>query len=119
MHVIRGGPAGGGYSTVEDLVRFAEALKAGKLVSQETFRLLTTPKPEVNSPRYGFGFGADPGTGVVGHNGGFSGISSNLDIFQGTGYVAVVLSNYGDASQPIVEEIRTLVHRRTSPRIPQ
>lgn len=115
MHVIRGGPAGGGYSTVEDLLRFAEALKAGKLVSQETFRLLTTPKPELESPSYGFGFGAEPGTGVVGHNGGFSGISANLDIFSGTGYVAVVLSNYGDASQPIVEEIRKLVRRRTSP----
>ena len=33
------------------------------------------------------------------HSGGFPGISSNLDIFKGTGYVAVVMSNYGGASQ--------------------
>jgi CubicO group peptidase (beta-lactamase class C family) len=114
MHVIRGGPAGGGYSTVEDLVRFAEALKAGKLVAPKTFELITTPKPEVNSSQYGYGFSVDTQTGVVGHSGGFPGISSNLDIFKGTGYVAVVLSNYGGASQPVVEKIRTLVRSRTT-----
>jgi len=114
MHVIRGGPAGGGYSTVEDLVRFAEALKAGKLVSPKTFELMTTPKPEVNSPQYGYGFSVDTQTGVVGHSGGFPGISSNLDIFKGTGYVAVVLSNYGGASQPVVERIRTVVRSRAT-----
>ena len=116
MHVMRGGPAGGGYSTVEDLVRFAEALKAGKLVSPATFELMTTPKPEVNSPEYGYGFGVDPETRIVGHSGGFPGISSNLDIFKGTGYVAVVMSNYGGGSQPVVEKIRTLVKARTGSR---
>ncbi|MGQ0649305.1 MAG: serine hydrolase domain-containing protein [Gemmatimonadaceae bacterium] len=114
MHVIRGGPAGGGYSTAEDLVRFAEALKSGKVVSTKTFELMTTPKPDVNSPQYGYGFGVDPQTGIVGHSGGFPGISSNLDIFKGTGYVAVVLSNYGGASQPVVEKIRSLVRSRTA-----
>ena len=118
MHVIRGGPAGGGYSTAEDLVRFAEALKSGKLVSSKTFDLMTTPKLEVNSPQYGYGFGVDVQTGIVGHSGGFPGISSNLDIFKGTGYVAVVMSNYGGASQPVVEKIRTLVRSRTSPLTP-
>ena len=115
MHVIRGGPAGGGYSTAEDLVRFAEALKSGKLVSPTTFELLTTPKPELNSPQYGYGFGVDAQTAVVGHSGGFPGISSNLDIFKGTGYVSVVLSNYGGASQPVVDKIRTLVRSRMAP----
>ena len=86
MHVIRGGPAGGGYSTVGDLLRFAEALKGGKLVSAAT--------------------------GIVGHSGGFPGISSNLDIFKGTGWVAVVQANYGGASQPVVEKIRALVTAR-------
>jgi CubicO group peptidase (beta-lactamase class C family) len=113
MHVMRGGPAGGGYSTVEDLVRFAEALKAGKLVSPATFELMTTPKPEVNSPEYGYGFGVGPQTKIVGHSGGFPGISSNLDIFKGTGYVAVVMSNYGGGSQPVVEKIRSLVQARS------
>jgi len=114
MHVIRGGPAGGGYSTVDDLLRFATALTSGKLISKQTFELMTTPKPEVKSPRYGYGFGVDPQSNIVGHSGGFPGISSNLDIFKGTGYVAVVLSNYGGGSQPIVEKIRSLVRSRTA-----
>jgi CubicO group peptidase (beta-lactamase class C family) len=118
QHVIRGGPAGGGYSTAEDLVRFAEALKSGTLVSPKTFELMTTAKPELNSPQYGYGFGVDAQTGVVGHSGGFPGISSNLDIFKGTGYVAVVLSNYGGASQPIADKMRTLVRSRTTAAAP-
>jgi CubicO group peptidase (beta-lactamase class C family) len=113
MHVMRGGPAGGGYSTAEDLLRFAEALATGKLVSAATFELMTTPKPEVSSPRYGYGFSIDMEAGTVGHSGGFPGISSNLDIFKGTGYVAVVLSNYGGGSQPVTEKIRALVRSRT------
>ena len=113
MHVIRGGPAGGGYSTAGDLVKFVEALKSGKLVSPATYELMTTPKPEVKSPEYGYGFGVDTETGIVGHSGGFPGISSNLDIFKRTGYVAVVLSNYSGGSQPVVEKIRALVRRRS------
>ena len=113
MHVIRGGPAGGGYSTVEDLFRFGVALQSGKLVGREYLQLLTSPKPELNSPRYGFGFGVDPQWGIVGHSGGFAGISSNLDLFTGSGYIAVVLSNYRGASMSVVERIRTLVRART------
>jgi CubicO group peptidase (beta-lactamase class C family) len=115
MHVMRGGPAGGGYSTAPDLLRFAEALKSGKLVRPATYELMTTPKGDVNSPRYGFGFQLDPQTGTVGHSGGFPGISSNLDIFKGTGFVAVVMANYGDAGQPVVDKIRSLVRARTTP----
>src|SRR5262249_33545796 len=118
MHVMRGGPAGGGYSTAEDLVRFAEALKAVELVSTKTYELMMTPKPEVNSPEYGYGFFADPKATYVGHSGGFPGISSNLDILKGTGYVAVVMSNYGGGSQPVVERIRTLVKGRTGAAMP-
>jgi CubicO group peptidase (beta-lactamase class C family) len=109
MHVIRGGPAGGGYSTVEDLTRFAEALKNGRLVSKESFRLLTTPKPELNSPDYGFGFGVDAGGRIVGHSGGFPGINAQLDIYVGDDYTVAVMSNYGGGAQPIIEKSRALL----------
>lgn len=113
LHVMRGGPAGGGYSTAPDLLRFAEGLKSGKLVSLATYELMTTPKPDVSSPRYGYGFQLDPQVGIAGHSGGFPGINSNLDIFKGSGYVAVVMANYGDAGQPVSDKIRALVRART------
>jgi len=109
MHVIKGGPAGGGYSTVEDLLRFDVALRAGKLVGPEFVKLLTTPKPDLSSPQYGYGFGIFAGGKIVGHSGGFPGISSNLDMYLTSGYTTVVLSNYGRGSQPVVQRARALL----------
>ncbi|MBK8312987.1 MAG: beta-lactamase family protein [Acidobacteria bacterium] len=108
-HVIRGGPAGGGYSTVEDLMRFDIALRSNKLVGAEFVKMLLSAKPELNSPRYGFGFQIDGEKRIAGHGGGFEGISSNLDMFLDSGYTAVVLSNYGEASFPVLQKIRDLV----------
>jgi CubicO group peptidase (beta-lactamase class C family) len=109
QHVIRGGPAGGGYSTVRDLTRFAEALKSGKLVSAAALRTLTTPKPELASPEYGFGFVIEQGGKIVGHSGGFPGINSQLDIYVGEDYTLAVMSNYGDGAQPIIDKARSLI----------
>jgi CubicO group peptidase (beta-lactamase class C family) len=109
QHVIRGGPAGGGYSTVDDLTRFAEALKAGRLVSAASVRLLTTPKPELNSPNYGFGFFIDEGGRIIGHSGGFPGINSQLDVYVGEEYTFAVMANYGGAAQRVAQKARTLV----------
>lgn len=107
-HVIRGGPAGGGYSTAGDLHRFATALLAGRLVSKEMVKTLTSPKPELASEGYGYGFAVSPDGKVVGHSGGFPGISSNLDIFPATGQVMVILSNYGQAGMKLLP-LRDLV----------
>jgi CubicO group peptidase (beta-lactamase class C family) len=109
QHVIRGGPAGGGYSTVGDLTRFAAALQQGRLVSREGVKLLTTPKPELSSPDYGFGFGIDEGGSIVGHSGGFPGINSQLDIYLADGYTMAVMANYGGGAQPVIEKVRSLL----------
>jgi CubicO group peptidase (beta-lactamase class C family) len=107
-HVIRGGAAGGGYSTVEDLMKFDVALRSNKLVGAEYVKLLLSPKPELKSPDYGYGFQIDLENQIAGHGGGFEGISSNLDMFLNSGYAAVVLSNYGGASFPVLEKMREL-----------
>ena len=94
-HVVKGGPAGGGFSTVEDLFRFATALRSHRLLSREYTELVLSAKPEANSPDYGYGFTVRGAAGkrVVGHGGGFPGINSNLEVYLDTGYTTVVMSN--------------------------
>ncbi len=108
-HVMRGGPAGGGYSTVEDLMRFAQSLMSGRLVKAELVKQFTSAKPELKSPNYGYGFQVDNAKRVIGHSGGFPGISSNLAIFLDSGYTAVVMSNYSGGSGPVVRKIEDLL----------
>jgi len=109
MHVVKGGPAGGGFSTVEDLHRFALALHGGKLLSPKYRDLVTTPKPELNSPEYGYGFQVEKEPEMIGHGGGFPGISSRLSIYTKDGYALAVLSNYSGGSFDILSHVRGLV----------
>jgi CubicO group peptidase (beta-lactamase class C family) len=108
-HVLRGGPQGGGYSTVEDLLKFDQALRSNKLVGAEYVKLLLSPKPELNSPNYGYGFQVNSESQVAGHGGGFIGINSNLDMFLGTGWTAIVMSNYSRGAQAVQQKMRALV----------
>jgi CubicO group peptidase (beta-lactamase class C family) len=109
-HVIKGGPAGGGFSTVGDLHRFALALKAGKLVSKETLQKLWTDYLGAN---YGYGFSVAEGPNgkIVGHSGGFSGINGSLDIYLDKGYIVAVLSNYDSGASPVARKIEKLLSR--------
>jgi CubicO group peptidase (beta-lactamase class C family) len=109
MHVMRGGPQGGGYSTVEDLLKFSETLRGGKLVGAEYVKMLTTAKSELNSPGYGFGFQIENDGKIFGHSGGFPGINSNLDMFRDSGWTTVVMSNYSRGGQPVIQKMRRLI----------
>jgi CubicO group peptidase (beta-lactamase class C family) len=112
-HVIRGGPAGGGYSTARDLLAFAEALRRGRLVSPATAERLWSAKPELASPDYGFGFGVgrDALGRTAGHSGGFPGIASILDIYLDTGWTFVVLSNVDGGMQSVAQKLREVAGR--------
>lgn len=113
MHVMRGGPQGGGYSTVEDLLKFDRALRGNKLVGATFVQQLLSAKPELNSPNYGYGFAVDGAAQIVGHSGGFPGINSNLDMFLGSGWTAIFMSNYGRGAQPVQQKMRELVRAAT------
>ena len=107
-HVLKGGPAGGGFSTVNDLHRFALALLSGKLVSKGMRELMWTDYKGAN---YGYGFTVvqSPGGKAVGHSGGFDGINSQLDIYVDSGYIVAVMSNYDNGASPLANRIgRTL-----------
>ena len=92
----RGTSAGGGYSTVGDLVKFADALMAHKLLNAENTELLITGKVDSGGDRkyaYGFEDGRKNGAGAVGHGGGAPGMNGDLRIYTGSGYVVAVLAN--------------------------
>src|SRR5919107_1944963 len=99
LHVIKGGPAGGGYSTVEDLLNFDRALRAHKLLGPGMTDVVLSGKIETgrgSDDKYAYGFEDKLvyGRRFVGHGGGFPGISSQLDMDLTGGYTIVVLSNY-------------------------
>jgi CubicO group peptidase (beta-lactamase class C family) len=93
----RGTSAGGGYSTVSDLLHFAEALMQNRLLSAEYTNLMITAKtdiPPVGTYAYGFqDERATDGSGWVGHAGGAEGMNGDLRIFVRSGYVIAVLAN--------------------------
>jgi D-alanyl-D-alanine carboxypeptidase len=87
----RGTSAGGGYSTVGDLLRFATALESGKLISKAMLAEATTPHQE----QYGYGFQVQsegPARGY-GHGGGAPGMNGSLRVYPQLGYVLVGLAN--------------------------
>jgi CubicO group peptidase (beta-lactamase class C family) len=113
-HEVKGCPAGGGFSTVEDLLNFDIALRRNKLVSQETWKLLITERagPPEGNKKWGYGFILEDHEKlgrIVGHAGGFFGISSILDMYLDNGYTVVVMSNYGDGVEVIYGEIQKVI----------
>jgi len=109
---IKGSPAGGGFSTVDDLLKFAEALRSNLLISSESKELLMSVKPRLSSMDYGYGFiiGRSRKLGrVVGHGGAAPGVSANFRMFVDKGYTMIILSNYSEASLPVSRIIRSLL----------
>ncbi len=92
----RGTAAGGGYSTVGDLARFAEALLSNKLLNARYTELLLQGKVDAGEGRryaYGFEDERKDSAGAVGHGGSAPGISGDLRIYPKSGYVVAVLCN--------------------------
>jgi CubicO group peptidase (beta-lactamase class C family) len=93
---VRGTPAGGGYSTCDDLLAFSNALLGNRLLTKATTEAILTPRVTAPFGEYGFGFGVEkaPGGGtVVGHAGGFPGVSTVLRVYRATGWTLCVLAN--------------------------
>jgi D-alanyl-D-alanine carboxypeptidase len=94
---VRGTAAGGGYSTVDDLLRFVTALRANRLLDKEHTELMLTMKREQwkgSGYAYGIEIKDYPWTGLwLGHGGGAPGMNGDLRFSPETGYVIVALSN--------------------------
>ncbi|HEX2205130.1 MAG TPA: serine hydrolase domain-containing protein [Longimicrobium sp.] len=96
----RGGPAGGGASTVGDQARFIRALAQGKLVGAAMVDSLwtarATPGPEGRGqPPYGYGFvlRQTPLGRAVGHPGGSDGAGGFLQHYPERGITVSILVN--------------------------
>ena len=109
-HVIKGGPAGGGFSTVKDLHGFALALLSDKLISRRMRDLMWT---DFKGSNYGYGFTVvqSPGGKAVGHSGGFDGINSQLDIYVDSGYIVAAMANIDNGASPLANRIGSILAR--------
>ncbi|HEX8906205.1 MAG TPA: serine hydrolase domain-containing protein, partial [Longimicrobiaceae bacterium] len=93
---MRGTPCGGFYSTAGDMVRFAQALRGGKLVSAAMVGRLLAPKNGLGEYGYGFQAFDQGGRAVRGHDGGgaSSGINSDLYWTADGEWTVAVMGNY-------------------------
>jgi CubicO group peptidase (beta-lactamase class C family) len=94
-NVVKGGPAGGSYSTAADLLKFSNALMHERLLDKASVALLTTGKEKYGSRMYAYGFTEEilNGHRLIGHGGGNVGIADELMIFTDLGYTVVVMTN--------------------------
>ncbi len=96
MLPYRGTSAGGGYSTVEDLLSFVNAVQQNKLLNAHYTEVLTVGK--VKTPggclvASGFADCEINGVRFFGMGGGSIGMNADLEVCPGTGYVVAVLAN--------------------------
>ncbi|MFL6578207.1 MAG: serine hydrolase domain-containing protein [Povalibacter sp.] len=113
----RGTSAGGGYTTVSDLAKFATALLNHQLVNPELTTLMTTGKVNTPNPglKYAYGFEDETtpeGERRIGHGGGAPGMNGLLWIYPTSNVFVVVLANLDppaaqDVGHFIAEQLAT------------
>ncbi len=101
----RGTSAGGGYTTVGDLLRFATALTSHTLLDAAHTALMTAGKVETpGGGKYAYGFAETTENGVrsFGHSGGAPGMNGELRIFPDSGIVVAALANTSSGASQAV-----------------
>ena len=109
-------PMGGGYSTAEDLARFADAVMSGQLLGVDMTRRALTGHSAATEyaghDGYGFETRLVGRVRIAGHRGGFSGINNRVEFYPDLGYALVVLGNSdADGAEVIADHVRLLVSR--------
>jgi CubicO group peptidase (beta-lactamase class C family) len=104
------GAAGALLSTAGELVRWQIALRGGRVVSPESYALMTTPNvlPDGTPTHYGFGLMIDDreGSARIQHGGGIFGFNSMLAFYPDSGlHVAVISNGESVSSKVIADEI--------------
>jgi CubicO group peptidase (beta-lactamase class C family) len=99
---VKGSPAGGGYSTVDDMLKFCIALRSHKLLNPKYTELVLRPSPmrtaEKEKPR------------CFGQAGGAPGVGAMFKMYLDLDYISVILSNYDpDAMWAIDKKIEDMI----------
>ncbi|WP_417785265.1 serine hydrolase [Tenacibaculum sp.] len=92
MGAVKGGPAGGGYSNVDDLYQFSKAFKNNQLLNAKYTDMM---KKEPKNDWYGYGmqFAGAKGSGIYGHSGGHYGTGAEWRVFEKQNYTVILLTN--------------------------
>lgn len=113
-HSLKGGPAGGGFSTVEDMLQFSLARQEHKLLGPEMTETLLTGKASMGpGMEYAYLFGDETTNGHrhVGNNGDAPGISADFHIYLDLGATLSVFSNYDDVAAIVSNFVRGIIER--------
>ncbi len=107
-------PGGGLYSTLEDVLKFGNALLDEKFISLESISEMTKYQDvEYDDSKYGLGwflYGPSPNQElIIGHSGGQTGCTAQLLIVPETKTVAVVLSNTSNVHNEVYKFASDLV----------
>jgi CubicO group peptidase (beta-lactamase class C family) len=105
-------PMGGGYSTADDLARFADALVGKRILNRDMTALVLTGYIDADyGGRDGYGFETRVVNGVkiAGHRGSLAGSSNQVEFYPDLGYVLVVLGNTDSGTDAIAAHVRALL----------
>jgi CubicO group peptidase (beta-lactamase class C family) len=113
-----GNPSGGAWSTVGDLLRFAQALTRHQLLGPALTGTVLTGKVATNRPgldkdsyAYGFADSRINGVRIVGHNGGTPGYEAQLDLYPDRGHTVILLTNQDQTLTPALRKSQALLTR--------
>ncbi|WP_299104570.1 serine hydrolase [uncultured Tenacibaculum sp.] len=103
-------PSGGILSTVNDLLKFDQALYTDKLINDSSKEKMFT----AIKSRYGYTFQVDNryDNKIVGHGGGAPGFTSNFSRYLKDKYVIIVLSNYDRIAREVAQTIEAIIYKR-------
>ncbi len=90
-------PPGGGYSTVDDLHAFGQALRSRKLLDARHLALFTTARIPARDGHWSLGakLNARGNAACYGHGGSAPGVNADYAFYPASGYEVIVLSNRG------------------------
>ncbi|AFU69523.1 beta-lactamase class C AmpC-like protein [Psychroflexus torquis ATCC 700755] len=109
FYLSKASPGGFHYSTVEDLFNFNKALFSYKLINKVTVDLMIKPRIKGYNTHLGYGIDVDKryNETILGHSGGWYGISGEIIYLPKSDYTITILSNVDssiDSGKPMVSD---------------